>query len=88
MRFGLGAVTVDPQYPGYDPSPLKAFCSRLGIPYFYESHALIDQVISLLECGEVKAIDHFRFMDLQASAHMDPAKASICAWCRYVPMIP
>ena len=43
VRFDLGAVTVDPQYPGYDPSPLKAFCAGLGVPYFYESHALIDQ---------------------------------------------
>ena len=33
----MGAVTVDPQTPSYDPSPLKQYLSNLGVPYFYES---------------------------------------------------
>ena len=41
VAFDLAAATVDPQYPGFDPSPLKAFCAGLGIPYFYESQPVI-----------------------------------------------
>lgn len=41
VGFDLAAATVDPQYPGFDPSPLKAFCAGLGIPYFYESQPVI-----------------------------------------------
>jgi selenocysteine lyase/cysteine desulfurase len=37
VRFTLGCVTVDPQTPEYDPSPLKAYFASMGVPYFYES---------------------------------------------------
>ena len=37
IDFDLGAVTVDPQTPSYDPSPLKLYLAALGVPYFYES---------------------------------------------------
>ena len=36
IRFELGAVTVDPQTEAYDPSPLKEYLAKLGVPYFYE----------------------------------------------------
>lgn len=42
VSFDLAAATVDPQYPGFDPSPLKEFCAGLGIPYHYESQAIIE----------------------------------------------
>lgn len=37
LKFEFGAVTVDPQTPSYDPSPLKQYLASLGVPYFYES---------------------------------------------------
>jgi len=42
VQFEIGAATVDPMYPGFDPSPLKAFLARLGIPYYYHSEAVMD----------------------------------------------
>jgi tRNA(Ile)-lysidine synthase TilS/MesJ len=41
-RFTIGAATVDPMTPEYDPSPLKAYLAELNIPYFYEAQPLID----------------------------------------------
>jgi len=43
IRFELGALTVDPQIQGFDPSPLKQYLSALNIPYFYESQAIMEQ---------------------------------------------
>ena len=37
ITFELGAVTVDPETPSYDPSPLKQYLASLGVPYFYEA---------------------------------------------------
>jgi selenocysteine lyase/cysteine desulfurase len=41
-RFELGAVTMDPQFPGFDPSPLIGYMKTLGIPYFFESQPLLE----------------------------------------------
>lgn len=35
IRFELGAVTIDPQVAGYDPSPLKGYLAALAVPYHY-----------------------------------------------------
>lgn len=43
IRFELGAVTVDPQVEGFDPSPLKDVMAELGVPYFYRSQAIMEQ---------------------------------------------
>ena len=43
VKFDLAACTVDPEIPGFDPSPLRQFLAELGIPYFYESQAIADQ---------------------------------------------
>ncbi len=43
IRFELGALTVDPQIQGFDPSPLKHYLAALNIPYFYESQAIMEQ---------------------------------------------
>ena len=43
VKFELGAVTVDPQTPEYDPSPLRAYFAQLGLPYHYESQPIIAQ---------------------------------------------
>jgi tRNA 2-thiocytidine biosynthesis protein TtcA len=43
IRFDLAAATIDPQTPEYDPSPLKTYVPRLGIPYFFESFPIVEQ---------------------------------------------
>lgn len=41
IKFELAACTIDPEIPGFDPSPLKAWCAELGVPYFYESEDMV-----------------------------------------------
>lgn len=41
INFDLAACTINPEIPGFDPSPLKAWVKSLDIPYFYESEDLI-----------------------------------------------
>lgn len=43
IKFSLGAMTVDPQVPGFDPSPLKAYLAALGVPYFYRAQPIMEQ---------------------------------------------
>mmetsp|Transcript_1730 Transcript_1730/g.2173 ORF Transcript_1730/g.2173 Transcript_1730/m.2173 type:complete len:340 (-) Transcript_1730:506-1525(-) len=43
VKFRLGAVTIDPKTVEYDPSPLKDYLKKLGIPYFYEVDNLIER---------------------------------------------
>ena len=43
IKFELGAITVDPQIEGFDPSPLKEYLASLDIPYFYQEQAILDQ---------------------------------------------
>lgn len=43
IRFDVGAITVDPQIAGYDPSPLKDYLAGLGVPYFYQAQAIAEQ---------------------------------------------
>jgi tRNA(Ile)-lysidine synthase TilS/MesJ len=43
IDFALGVMTVDPQIPGFDPSPLKAYLAELNIPYFYCAQAIMEQ---------------------------------------------
>lgn len=43
IHFELAAITVDPQVEDFDPSGLKPYLAELGIPYFYESHAIAEQ---------------------------------------------
>jgi len=43
IRFYLAAMTVDPLVEGFDPSPLKQYFSELGIPYFYQPQAIMEQ---------------------------------------------
>ncbi|MFA7633397.1 MAG: ATP-binding protein [Thiohalomonadaceae bacterium] len=42
VDFKLGAITVDPQIPAFDPSPLKGYLANLGIPYFYQEQGIMD----------------------------------------------
>ncbi|MDH5395131.1 MAG: tRNA 2-thiocytidine biosynthesis protein TtcA [Gammaproteobacteria bacterium] len=43
VHFSLGAITVDPEIEGFDPSTLKKYLAELNIPYFYESHDISKQ---------------------------------------------
>jgi len=42
VRFELGAITVDPEIPAFDPSPLKDYLAALGVPYFYQEQPIMD----------------------------------------------
>lgn len=41
VKFELAACTIDPEIPGFDPSPLKAWCAQMEVPYFYESEDMV-----------------------------------------------
>lgn len=49
IRFELAAVTVDPQSPDFDPSPLKGYLAALGVKYFYESQPIVEQAKKSLQ---------------------------------------
>ena len=49
IHFELGVITVDPQVEDFDPSGLKPYLAQLGIPYFYESHAIAEQAKSQMQ---------------------------------------
>ncbi len=40
IRFQLAAATIDPQMPGYDPTPLAHWVSGLGISHFLQSYSI------------------------------------------------
>ncbi|XP_041358893.1 uncharacterized protein LOC121375484 [Gigantopelta aegis] len=53
-NFEFGAVTVDPETPAYDPSPLKQYIHQLGVPYFYESQGILETAENLpYECASI-----------------------------------
>lgn len=42
VKFELAACTINPEIPGFDPSPLKKWVEeKIGVPYFFESEDLI-----------------------------------------------
>ena len=42
VRFEIGAVTINPEIPGFDPAPLRAYLASHGIPYFFVSEPIAD----------------------------------------------
>ena len=56
VNFEVAAATVDPQYPGFDPSPLRAWCASLGVPYFYESQPVIATAATCMVGGSSDSI--------------------------------
>ena len=68
IRFELAAVTMDPQFPGFDPSPLIGYMQRLGIPYFFESQPLLklaaatNPVSICAWCSRMKRMRYFYFV--------------------------
>ena len=45
IRFDVGAITVDPEIPGFDPAVLKPYLTELGVPYFYQSQGIMDDAL-------------------------------------------
>lgn len=43
IDFSIGAITVDPEVEGFDPSVLKSYMAELGIAYYYQSQAIMKQ---------------------------------------------
>jgi tRNA 2-thiocytidine biosynthesis protein TtcA len=43
VRFDLGVLTVDPQVPGFDPSPLKTYYTEFGLAWHYRSEPIMEQ---------------------------------------------
>ena len=43
VRFEVGAITVDPEIEGFDPSPLKTYLTALDVPYFYIRQRIAEQ---------------------------------------------
>jgi tRNA(Ile)-lysidine synthase TilS/MesJ len=41
VRFDLGIVTIDPQVEGFDPRSLTRYYERLGLPWHYETQAIM-----------------------------------------------
>jgi len=41
VKFELAACTIDPEIPGFDPSPLKEWVAALGVPYFFASEDMV-----------------------------------------------
>lgn len=42
VRFELGACTVDPQSPDFDPAPLIPYMAALGVPYHFERQPIVE----------------------------------------------
>lgn len=42
IHFEIGAMTVDPQSPDFDPSALKDYIPNLGLPYHYVSEPIVE----------------------------------------------
>lgn len=43
VRFDLSVLTVDPEVPGFDPEPLRAYYERIGVRWHYERQPLMEQ---------------------------------------------
>ncbi|WAQ99967.1 TTCA-like protein [Mya arenaria] len=88
MSFDIGAVTVDPQTPSYDPSPLKKYLASLGVPYFYESqYNAWNTLVIKFTNQNTKHRSEYDNGDPYDESIMDQASnlpyecASICSFC-------
>lgn len=48
IRFDVGAVTVDPQIPGFDPAGLRPYTAGLGVPHFYHAEPIAEEALTRL----------------------------------------
>lgn len=49
VRFDLAVLTVDPEVPGFDPEPLQAYYTALGVTWHYERQPIMDQARSHMD---------------------------------------
>ncbi len=49
VHFDLGAITIDPMIPGFDPSVLKPYLAEMGIPYIYDEEPIADEAMKYQE---------------------------------------
>lgn len=49
VHFELGAITVDPQVEGFDPSVLKPYLAELGMPYFYCEEPILERAMEHID---------------------------------------
>jgi tRNA 2-thiocytidine biosynthesis protein TtcA len=43
VDFSIGAITIDPMIPGFDPSVLKPYLAAMGIPYIYDAEPIAEE---------------------------------------------
>jgi tRNA 2-thiocytidine biosynthesis protein TtcA len=48
VSFTLGVATVDPQIEGFDPRPLQQYIPSLGLPYHFESQAIVERALKTM----------------------------------------
>ncbi len=48
VSFELGVATVDPQIEGFDPRSLQQYIPALGLPYYYESQAIVARALKTM----------------------------------------
>jgi len=53
INFELGAVTVDPMTPAFNPAPLIPYLAELGVPYFFERQPILAQAESLEDVSSI-----------------------------------
>jgi tRNA(Ile)-lysidine synthase TilS/MesJ len=49
VRFELGVLTVDPQVEGFDPSILRPYYDRLGVPWHYAEQPIMEEARSRMD---------------------------------------
>lgn len=58
VKFEIGACTVDPSHPEYNPLPLKEYLHSQNIPYFYEKEPIFE---TAQKCMDAKHISFCSF---------------------------
>ncbi len=49
VKFEVGAITIDPMIPGFDPSVLKPYLAEYGVPYIYDAEPIADEAMKFQE---------------------------------------
>ncbi|KAF4652618.1 hypothetical protein FOL47_010996, partial [Perkinsus chesapeaki] len=86
VKFKIGAATVDPQTPEYNPEPLKRYMEALGVEYHFLSKPLIEMAKNSLDpkkpslcsfCARMKrgmlysCMREFGYTSLALGQHLD-----------------
>ncbi|MEN8169427.1 MAG: ATP-binding protein [Pseudomonadota bacterium] len=49
IDFEIGAITIDPMIPGFDPSVLKPYLEKMGVPYIYDAEPIAEEAERFIE---------------------------------------